>query len=300
MIKSERLPKPDWLRVRLPGGENYKKIKSMLRTRRLHTVCEEANCPNLGECWGGGTATIMVLGDTCTRGCRFCNVNSGNPQAYLDPAEPHKVARTIQELELEYVVLTTVDRDDLEDQGCAHFSKIIERVREVNPNTLIETLGGDFQGQLHLHEMLADAGPEVYAHNIETISRLTKKVRDRRAGYDQSLSVLAHVKKYKPSLLTKSSIMVGLGETEQEVFVAMRDLRDAGVDVLTLGQYLQPSKKHLPVVEYVHPDTFKAWEAEGLRMGFRYVASGPLVRSSYKAGEFFIKNILKKQKENVR
>lgn len=291
-----RQPKPDWLKVRAPGGESYLTIKEMMAKRRLATVCEEARCPNIAECWGGGTATIMVMGDTCTRGCRFCNVKTAKFPGALDPEEPKNVAASLQDMKLEYVVVTTVDRDDLPDQGADHFAAIVREIKRVNPELLIETLAGDFQGDAKLLEILLRSGLDVFAHNIETVERLTPTVRDRRATYRQSLTVLENVKKILPEMVTKSSIMVGLGETQEEVLQAMRDLRSVGVEICTLGQYLQPSKKHLPVKEFVTPELFREYEKLGLEMGFTFVASGPLVRSSYRAGEFFLKNYLKDRK----
>lgn len=297
-----RKPKPEWLKVRAPGGENYLKLKEMMRERRLATVCEEAHCPNIGECWGGGTATIMVMGDTCTRGCRFCNVKTAKFPGSLDPEEPVNVARSLQDMRIDYVVITTVDRDDLPDQGSVHFANIIREVKKAKPAMRIETLAGDFQGsEEHLRTLLDSDGIDVFAHNIETCERLTPKVRDRRANYRQTLAVLANTKKIKPGIVTKSSIMVGLGETREEVIQTMKDCAEAGVDIFTLGQYLQPSSWHLPVVEYVTPDQFREYEKIGLELGFRYVASGPLVRSSYRAGEFFIQAFLdERAKQNVK
>jgi lipoic acid synthetase len=298
-LKTSKLPKPAWLKVRAPSGDNYLKIKEMMRERKLATVCEEAHCPNLGECWGGGTATIMVMGDTCTRGCRFCNVKTAKKPGDLDPLEPFHVAQSLKDMTLDYVVVTTVDRDDLADQGANHFASIIRAVKRENPKLRIETLAGDFQGREELLKILLDSrGIDVYAHNIETVERLTPGVRDKRANYRQSLQVLRNAKKINPSIVTKTSIMVGLGETPEEVKQAMQDCLDAGVEIFTLGQYLQPSSWHLPVVEYVTPEQFKAYETLGMEMGFRYVASGPLVRSSYRAGEFFIHAFLEnRQKE---
>lgn len=288
-----RKPKPSWLKVRAPGGENYLKLKEMLRTRKLATVCEEAHCPNIGECWGGGTATIMVMGDTCTRGCKFCNVKTAKRPGALDPLEPESVAKSLQDMNLTYVVVTTVDRDDLPDQGAGHFAEIIRQVKIRNPKLRIETLAGDFQGREDLQKILLDSnGIDVFAHNIETIERLTPGVRDRRANYRQSLRVLASAKKIKPGIVTKTSIMLGLGETEDEVVQTMRDCLDVGVEIYTLGQYLQPSSWHLEVKEFVTPEQFKRYEQIGLELGFKYVASGPLVRSSYRAGEFFIEAFL--------
>jgi lipoyl synthase len=297
-----RKPKPEWLKVRAPGGENYLKLKEMMRERRLATVCEEAHCPNIGECWGGGTATIMVMGDTCTRGCRFCNVKTAKFPGALDPEEPVNVARSLKDMRIDYVVITTVDRDDLPDQGSAHFAEITRQIKLMNPKMRIEALAGDFQGdEGHLRTLLDVNGIDVFAHNIETVERLTPKVRDRRAKYRQTLDVLRNAKKIKPGIVTKSSIMVGLGETREEVIQTMQDCFDAGVDIFTLGQYLQPSSWHLPVTEFVTPDQFKEYEKIGLQIGFRYVASGPLVRSSYRAGEFFIQAFLdERQKLNAK
>lgn len=294
MSENFHKPKPDWLKVRAPGGENYTKLKDMMRERKLATVCEEARCPNIGECWGGGTATIMVMGDTCTRGCRFCNVKTAKFPGALDPMEPENVAKSLQDMNVHYVVLTTVDRDDLPDQGASHFAEIIRAVKRVNPKLKIEALGGDFQGREDLLNILLGAnGIDVFAHNIETVERLTPKVRDRRATYRQSLEVLANAK--KTGIVTKSSIMLGLGETEEEVVTAMKDLRAVGVDIFTLGQYLRPTSWHLEVDEYVSPEQFRRYKEIGQELGFRYVASGPLVRSSYRAGEFFIQAFLEER-----
>ena len=284
--------KPDWLRVRAPSGEKYQNLKARLRERTLYTVCEEARCPNLGECWAVGTATIMVMGDTCTRGCRFCNVKTGNPRGVLDPNEPAKVASTVREMDLDYVVITTVDRDDLPDQGAAHFAAVVAAAKAASPRLLVETLAGDFRGELALTEQVVDAGVDVYSHNIETVERLTPKVRDRRASYRQSLDVLAGIKTRRPDLVTKTSLMVGLGETESEVLQAMRDARAAGCEIFTVGQYLRPTRRHLAVERFVTPEEFKSYETAGRELGFAFVASGPLVRSSYRAGEFFLKSYL--------
>ncbi|MGZ3656397.1 MAG: lipoyl synthase [Bdellovibrionota bacterium] len=290
------LPKPPWLKVRAPSGENYLKLKEMLRDRKLATVCEEAHCPNIGECWSGGTATIMVMGDTCTRGCKFCNVKTAKRPGALDPLEPENVAKSLQDMKLSYVVVTTVDRDDLEDQGAGHFAEIIRQVKIRNPALRIETLAGDFQGREDLQKILLDSnGIDVFAHNIETVERLTSGVRDRRATYRQSLAVLASAKKLKPGIVTKTSIMLGLGEAEEEVIQAMKDCLAAGVEIFTLGQYLQPSAWHLAVKEFVTPEQFQRYEQIGLELGFKYVASGPLVRSSYRAGEFFIEAFLEER-----
>ena len=292
-------PKPEWLKVRAPGGENYLKLKEMMKERRLATVCEEARCPNIGECWGGGTATIMVMGDTCTRGCRFCNVKTAKFPGALDPEEPENVARSLKDMNINYVVLTTVDRDDLPDQGAVHFANIIRAVKKANAQLRIETLAGDFQGNpLLLKTLLDSQGIDVFAHNVETVERLTPGVRDKRAGYRQSLKVLADAKRLNPGIVTKTSIMLGLGETPDEVYQVMKDCLAAGVDIFTLGQYLQPSSWHLPVIEYVTPTQFKDYERVGMQLGFKYVASGPLVRSSYRAGEFFIEAFLHEREKN--
>ena len=285
-------PKPQWLTVSSPSGQNYGGLKSLFRELNLHTVCEEARCPNVGECWGGGTATLMLMGDTCSRACRFCMVTPGKPEGALDALEPENVAFALSQMGLTYVVLTSVDRDDLPDGGASLFAKTIRLVKEKNPRLLVEVLIPDFQGDLDDLRLVADSRPDVIAHNIETTLSLTPKVRDPRAHYWQSLSVLRNVKKLDPRIFTKSSIMVGLGETEEEVTQAMVHLRQAGVDFLTVGQYLRPSPRHLKVVEYVSPGQFELYRRIGEELGFLYVASGPLVRSSYRAGEFFIRSAI--------
>ncbi len=284
--------KPEWLKVRPPGGDNFSHIKETLEKFNLHTVCEEASCPNLSECWGGGTATFMLMGDTCTRGCRFCDVDSGHPEEALDPYEPLKIARAVSEIELDYVVLTSVDRDDLPDGGAGHFAKTVETIRELDPSTYVETLIPDFQGNREQMDRMFASSPDVLAHNIETIERLTPAVRDPRAGYRQSLDVLEYAKERDPDQITKSSIMVGWDETRDELRQAMSDLRSAGCDILTFGQYLRPSEKHREVDRFVPPEEFEELKKEGEEMGFSFVASGPLVRSSYRAGEFFVMNML--------
>jgi len=291
--------KPEWLRVRAPSGANYGYVKSLLRELNLHTVCEEAHCPNVSECWGGGTATIMLLGDLCTRGCRFCAVKSGNPHGWVDPEEPRKVAAAIADLGLTYVVLTSVDRDDLPDGGASHFADTIREIKAQDRGILVEALIPDFQGDLAAVRTVVDAGPDVLDHNLETVRRLQSAVRDHRAGYEQSLSVLRNAKAMRSDLFTKSSIMLGLGETREEVQEAMRDLRLNGVDLLTLGQYLRPSDWHLPVHEYVTPEAFEELRAEGEALGFAYVTAGPLVRSSYRAGEFFLEKVLQEPRSQV-
>lgn len=292
--------KPPWLKVKFPSGERqarYNRVKTRARELRLHTVCEEAQCPNIGECWGGGTATFMVMGDICTRGCRFCAVNTKRIGPPLDVDEPANVASAIAEMQLDYVVLTSVNRDDLDDQGADHFAACIRAIKVASPDTMVEVLTPDFRGRLDLVDRVLNAGPTVYAHNIETVERLQRPVRDPRANYQQSMDVLAQVKTHNPANFSKSSIQVGLGEKEAEVLQTMQDLRDVGVDFLTLGQYLQPSGKHLKVTEFVTPETFDWYAEQGKAMGFRYVASGPLVRSSYKAGEFFIREFIEKQQD---
>lgn len=280
--------KPGWLRVPAPGGERYLAVKETLRRLRLHTVCEEAHCPNVGECWGGGTATVMLMGDTCTRACRFCNVRTAARPPPLDPDEPRHLADAVRGLGLDYVVVTSVDRDDLPDGGAAHFAEAIVRLKEI-PGLLVEVLTPDFRGDAGAVRTVGRAGPHVFANNLETVRRLTPAVRDARAGYDQTLSVLDRMRREFPGVVTKSSLMVGLGEGEAELVEAMRDLRAAGVEILTLGQYLRPSARHLPVAEWVSPDRFRALRRAGEELGFRYVAAGPLVRSSYRAAELFLR-----------
>jgi len=287
--------KPPWLKVKMPGSPRYHTIKNRARQLKLATVCEEARCPNIGECWGGGTATFMVMGDTCTRGCRFCSVNTSRKPDALDPDEPYNLGEAIAEMGLDYVVVTSVDRDDVEDGGAGHFAECIRQSRIQSPKTMIEVLIPDFSGNIGHLLKVVEAQPEVIAHNIETVERLTHPVRDPRAGYRQSLDVLAAIKTIDPNRYTKSSIMIGLGETQDEVLTTMEDLRAVGCDFLTLGQYLQPTKKHLKVHEFVTPEVFERYRTVGLDMGFKYVASGPLVRSSYKAGEFFIREYIQKQ-----
>ncbi|KAI8338031.1 hypothetical protein BC941DRAFT_460975 [Chlamydoabsidia padenii] len=298
-LKQPRLP--SWLKTDIPSGQNFGKIKRDLRGLKLHTVCEEARCPNIGDCWGGGehqtaTATIMLMGDECTRGCRFCSVKTNRKPQALDPHEPEHTAEAISRWGLDYVVLTSVDRDDLPDGGSSHFAETISKIKSKAPHILVECLTGDFGGSLEGVETVARSGLDVYAHNIETVEELTPFVRDRRAGFRQSLKVLHHAKKTNPELITKSSIMLGCGETDEEVLHALESLREADVDCVTLGQYMRPTKRHMKVHEYVTPEKFKYWETKGMELGFKYVASGPLVRSSYKAGEFYISNILKKRR----
>jgi lipoic acid synthetase len=278
--------KPEWLKVKLPTGENYQNLLSIVRERKLHTVCQEAMCPNIAECWGVGTATFMILGDTCTRGCRFCNVKTGHPNP-IDALEAFKLAKSVDELRLNYCVITCVDRDDLPDGGAQQMAEAIRAIKARTPHVKVEVLTSDYRGDLDAVQTVLDAGPDVYAHNIETTRTLTPRVRDRRCGYDQTLAVLSYAKTARPANFTKSSIMLGLGETDEDVLQAATDLRGAGVDIITFGQYLQPTKKHLNVVEFVTPEKF-AWFATQVKpMGFHQVVSGPLVRSSYHAEQAF-------------
>jgi lipoyl synthase len=302
--RSEKtLPKPAWLKAKPATSENYQHLRETVRELGLATVCEEARCPNIGECWGGddgtATATIMIMGDTCTRGCSFCSVKTSRAPPPLDPNEPEKVATAIHKWGLDYVVLTSVDRDDLEDQGSQHFRQVVVRLKELNPDLLVEALTPDFQGRHDLIQVVATSGLDVYAHNVETCERLTKRVRDHRAGYQQSMNVLENVKSLDTGCLTKTSIMMGLGETDEDMRQTLVDLRNVDVNVVTFGQYLQPTKKHLAVKEYITPEKFEDWRLEAEQMGFTYVASGPLVRSSYKAGEFFLKNYLREKKASA-
>ena len=278
--------------MRPPSGESYKRIKGLSENLALHTVCEEAHCPNIGECWSGGTATFMLLGDVCTRGCRFCAVKSGNPNKIVDELEPLKIAYALKEMRLNYIVLTSVDRDDLPDGGAEHFAKTIIETRKTCPDMLIEVLTPDFKGDLLAIRKIVEARPDVFAHNIETVKRLQTRARDRRANYDQSLEVLRQVKKMDSSIYTKSSIMLGLGERDEEVIESIRDLRAIDVDILAIGQYLRPSNWHLEVEEYVPPSKFEEFKTIGENLGFKFVASGPLVRTSYRAGEFFVENLI--------
>lgn len=282
--------KPDWLRVRVRGGPTFARVRDIVHQHKLATVCEEAKCPNISECWSAGTATIMLMGDVCTRACRFCAVNTGNPRGWLDPQEPDNAARSVQLMNLRYVVLTSVNRDDLPDGGAGHYADCVKRVRELNPDTAVEALTPDFMGVVGDVETVVDSGIVVFAQNIETVRRLTHPVRDPRAGYQQTLDVLAHAKAHRPEVLTKTSLMLGLGETEEEVMACMDDLREAGVDILTLGQYLQPTRNHYPIDRYITPEEFEAYRQSGLRKGFLEVVSGVLVRSSYRAEQVLAKN----------
>ena len=286
----EVLRKPDWLRIRIKGGATYEKVQGIVHEHGLATVCEEAKCPNMSECWSSGTATIMLMGDVCTRACRFCAVNTGNPRGWLDPEEPVKTARSVDLMGLRYVVLTSVNRDDLDDGGAGHYAACVRAVKERNPDTAVEALTPDFLGVLSDVETVVDAGIEVFAQNIETVRRLTHPVRDPRAGYQQTLDVLAHAKAYRPDVLTKTSLMLGLGETEAEILECMDELLAAGVDILTFGQYLQPTAHHYPIERYVSPEEFEQYRQWGLEKGFLEVVSGVFVRSSYRAEQVLEKN----------
>jgi lipoic acid synthetase len=282
-----RLPKPPWLKVRLPHGDSYLNVRENVKRLDLHTVCQEAMCPNIGECWGAGTATIMILGDTCTRGCRFCNVKTGSPRGEVDWLEPKRVAEAVAELGWKYLVLTAVDRDDLPDGGATIFANTVRMIHKLVPGAKVECLTGDFAGDLAALDIVLDAQPEVLAHNLETVRRLQSTVRDKRAGYEQSLAVVARAKASGQVRYTKTSLMLGLGETEDEVAQTMDDARAAGVDIFTMGQYLQPTKRHLEVVEFVTPEKFERLRTVGVGKGFRQVVSSPLSRSSYHAEEAF-------------
>lgn len=286
----ERLRKPDWLKIRIKGGEGFERVKGIVHEHRLATVCEEAKCPNISECWTSGTATIMLMGDVCTRACRFCAVNTGNPKGWLDAEEPQNTARSVQLMDLRYVVLTSVNRDDLPDGGAGHYAACVRKVKELNPDTAVEALTPDFLGALADVETVVESGIEVFAQNIETVERLTHPVRDPRAGYQQTLDVLRHAKAHRPQVLTKSSLMVGLGETEEEILQCMDDLRAANVDILTFGQYLQPTAHHYPIDRYVTPEEFEQYRLWGLEKGFMEVVSGVFVRSSYRAEQVLDKN----------
>ena len=275
--------KPTWLRVKSQNSPKFRELKNIVSAKKLHTVCEEAMCPNIQECWSHGTATFMLLGSVCTRACKFCAVDTGNPKGSLDKDEPLKVATSISHMNLKYAVLTSVNRDDLKDGGAEHFSDTVKAIKEKAPQVLVEALVPDFLGNKLSIETLLNSQLEVFAQNLETVKRLTKRVRDPRAGYDQTLDVLSYAKEYSPSVITKSSLMLGLGETEQEITSSFLDLRNAGVDVLTLGQYMRPTINHLPVEKWYSPEEFKYFESLANEVGFLEVASGPMVRSSYRA-----------------
>lgn len=299
--KKEMTRLPEWLKTPIPDSKNYQRLKKDLRGLNLHTVCEEARCPNISDCWGGSdksaaTATIMLMGDTCTRGCRFCSVKTSRAPPPLDPHEPENTAEAISRWGLGYIVLTSVDRDDLADGGARHFAETVLKIKQKAPNILVECLTGDYRGDTEMAKLVARSGLDVYAHNVETVEALTPHVRDRRATFQQSIRVLEAAKAARPDLITKTSLMLGLGETDEQLWDALRQLRAVNVDVVTFGQYMRPTKRHMAVHEYVTPDRFEAWRQRALDMGFLYCASGPLVRSSYKAGEAFIENVLKKRR----
>ena len=286
------LRKPSWLRAKFPSGPRYQVLRDVVRKHNLSTVCEESHCPNIGECWNNGTATIMLMGSVCTRACKFCSVDTGNPAGWLDPEEPVNAAKTVEIMNLRYIVLTSVDRDDLPDGGASHYSNCVREIKKLNPNTAVEALAPDFLGSEKSISILVTSGLDVFAQNLETVERLTHEVRDVRAGYYQTLNVLAYAKKIQPTLLTKSSLMLGLGENDTEIKSAMKDLRKHNVDILTLGQYLRPTANHLSVKRWVTPDEFRHYREWGLALGFTEVAAGPLVRSSYRADRILDKNNL--------
>ena len=291
-----QLKKPEWFKVRLQESENYKTIEGLVTQHGLATVCREARCPNIYECWNSGTATFMLMGEVCTRACKFCHVKTGNPKLVLDPQEPQKIQESVRILNLNYVVLTSVNRDDLPDEGSSHFAATVKAIKELPKHIYVETLTPDFRRtQEDSIARMIESGVDVLAHNVETVRRLVPFIRDGRCDHDQSLRFHRIAKQLKADLITKSSIMVGLGETQDEVIETMKELRGASVDVLTVGQYLQPTKNHHPVIRYVTPDEFKTYETLGLEMGFRFVASGPMVRSSYRAAEVFIEGELRKR-----
>ena len=282
--------KPSWLRAPMPAGQRFDAVRQTVREHRLATVCEEAKCPNIGECWNAGTATLMLMGEVCTRACRFCAVDTGNPRSWLDEDEPANAARTVQLMGLRYVVLTSVNRDDLEDGGAGHFAACVREIKRLCPETAVEALTPDFQGVLEDVEIVVDSGLDVFAQNVETVRRLTHPVRDPRAGYEQTLAVLGHARRHRPGVLTKTSLMLGLGETDEEIDETMRDLRGVGCDLLTLGQYLRPTVNHLPVQRYVTPAEFEHYRDRALAHGFLECVSGPMVRSSYRAERALEKN----------
>jgi lipoic acid synthetase len=287
LTREQRAPKPEWLKVKLPHGDDYERVKREVSGLRLNTVCQEAMCPNLAECWGAGTATIMILGDTCTRGCRFCNVKTGTPKGVVDWMEPVRVAEAVRDLGWKYLVLTAVDRDDLADGGALIFANTVREIHARVPGSRVEILSGDYRGDLNALDIVLDAKPDVFAHNLETVGRLTPRVRDKRAKYDQSLSILEHAKKRAPERYTKTSIMLGLGEADDEIEQVMNDARSVGVDIFTMGQYLQPTKKHLPVETFIHPQKFAQLGELAKTKGFHQVVSSPLSRSSYHAEQAF-------------
>ncbi|WP_136247610.1 lipoyl synthase [Halomonas borealis] len=284
--------KPKWLRAQIPGGERFDAVKKNVAEHRLSTVCAESHCPNMGECWSNGTATIMLMGSVCTRACRFCAVDTGNPKGWLDTEEPENTAKSVELMGLRYIVLTSVDRDDLPDGGAGHYADCIRAIKARTPEVAVEALTPDFDGAPSAIEKVVDSGLEVFAQNVETVERLTRRVRDPRAGYRKTLDALAHAKHHRPGVITKTSLMLGLGETEEEILQTFDDLREIGVDIVTLGQYLRPTRNHLPVERWVTPEEFERYRQQGLAKGFMEVPSGPLVRSSYRADRVFENNNL--------
>jgi lipoic acid synthetase len=282
--------KPKWLRAKMPSGSGYSSTRNIVHEHRLSTVCEESMCPNIGECWNAGTATIMVMGSVCTRACRFCAVDTGNPRGWLDHEEPLNTGKAVALMGLEYIVITSVDRDDLDDGGASHYAACVREIKRLNPATAVEALTPDFNGIMEHVELVVDSGLQVFAQNVETVKRLTHPVRDPRAGYEQTIDVLRHAKQHRPDVLTKTSLMLGLGEKDHEIMQTMQDLREANVDILTLGQYLRPTPNHLVVERYVTPEEFDAYRQEGLEKGFLEVVAGPMVRSSYRAEQVLQKN----------
>lgn len=285
MLKRDHLKKPPWLKVRIPSGENYRGVRDLLKKYNLSTVCREARCPNIAECWNRKSATIMILGKVCTRACRFCAVATGDPGGKIDAREPANAAEAVKKFGLRYVVITSVDRDDLPDQGSGQYSAAVAEIKKRNPETKIEVLIPDFSGRAESLRMIVEAGPDVIGHNVETVDRLTPRIRDRRCGYQKSLAVLAVIKDLDPARTTKSGFMVGLGETDAEIVRTLADLKDRRVDIVTIGQYLQPTKRHVPAQRYYTPVEFEGFKKTGIGMGIKFMVSGPLVRSSYRAGE---------------
>tara|TARA_X000001036_G_scaffold386228_1_gene381211 strand:- start:441 stop:1424 length:984 start_codon:yes stop_codon:yes gene_type:complete len=284
------IEKPSWLKAKIPGGKNFNNVKKIVKTHSLSTVCEESFCPNIGECWSNGTATIMLMGSVCTRACKFCAVDTGNPKGWLDVDEPSHAANSVKLMDLNYVVLTSVDRDDIEDGGAQHYASCINAIKDLSPKTTVEALTRDFSGKISSLQTLLNSGIEIFAQNLETVKRLTHYVRDIRAGYEQTLNLLFEAKKIKPDIITKTSLMVGIGEKDSEIKQTLNDLIEIGVDIVTIGQYLRPTMNHLPVDRYVHPKIFNQYRDWGMDLGFMEVVSGPLVRSSYRADRVFEKN----------
>ena len=282
--------KPSWLKVKAEFNPNFHKVKEQVQSKQLYTVCEEAHCPNISECWSAGTATFMLMGSVCTRACKFCSVDTGNPNGWLDKDEPINIAKAVEAMMLKYVVITSVNRDDLPDGGAQHFANTVKFIKELNPDTAVEALTPDFKGQSSSIETIVNCGLEVFAQNIETVERLTHQVRDIRAGYQQTLDVLAESKRINPMVLTKTSIILGLGETDKEIEQTMDDLIDNKVDILTIGQYLRPTMNHHPIERWVTPEEFEKYREIGLKKGFLEIVSGPMVRSSYRAERVLQKN----------